>query len=76
MILFLNLIDFFNAIPEMLSSTKINRLSKIAGHQLEAEQVIPDLSSAIKELIENSLDSIPSSISTAENLIQSFLIVI
>ena len=56
----------------MLSTTKINRLPTFAGHQLEAEQVIPDLSSAVKELVENSLDSNPSSISNVKISIYNF----
>lgn len=48
----------------MLTTTKIARLTTSTSHQLEAEQVIPDLSSALKELVENSLDSNPSTIST------------
>lgn len=41
----------------------IARLSTSTSHHLEAEQVIPDLASSIKELVENSLDSNPHSIS-------------
>lgn len=42
--------------------SKICRLNSASSHQLEAEQVIPDLPSVMKELIENSLDSDPHSI--------------
>jgi uncharacterized membrane protein len=38
---------------------KIEKLSSVTSHQLEAEQVIPDLAAAVKELVENSLDSNP-----------------
>ena len=47
----------------MLSTNKISRLTTSTSYQLEAEQVIPDLSSALKELVENALDSNPSTIS-------------
>ena len=44
-------------------TNKIARLTTSTSHQLEAEQVIPDLASALKELVENALDSNPSAIS-------------
>lgn len=44
-------------------SGKIARLSSLTSHQLEAEQVIPDFSAALKELVENSLDANPETIS-------------
>lgn len=47
-----------------MHAKKVARLAVSTCHQLEAEQVIPDLSCAIKELIENALDSKPSTIST------------
>lgn len=43
---------------------KIARLTTSASHHLEAEQVISDLAATVKELVENALDSNPSSIST------------
>lgn len=42
---------------------KISKLATFTSHHLEAEQVIPDLISSIKELVENSLDSNSNSIS-------------
>lgn len=45
--------------------SKIARLSTSTSFQLEAEQVIADLSSAVKELVENSLDSNPRIISNS-----------
>ena len=47
----------------MVAANKIARLTTSTSHQLEAEQVIPDLSSALKELVENALDSKSSIIS-------------
>lgn len=46
----------------MLSTSKIARLDRASRHQLEAEQVIVDVSSVLKELIENSLDAKATSI--------------
>ncbi len=43
---------------------KIARLASLTSHQLEAEQVIPDLAAAVKELVENALDANPDSLST------------
>lgn len=51
---------------------RICRLNSTSSHQLEAEQVIPDLPSALKELIENSLDSNPDSIGIQK--IQRFIL--
>lgn len=42
---------------------KIARLSSPTRHQLEAEQVIPDLVAAVKELVENALDANPQTLS-------------
>lgn len=56
---------------QMITTNKIARLTTSTSHQLEAEQVIPDLSSALKELVENSLDSNPSTISTPLNQVLS-----
>lgn len=50
-------------IPEIAIMNRIARLETFTSYQLEAEQVIADLSSAVKELIENSLDSNPRSVS-------------
>lgn len=47
----------------MITTSKIARLTASTSHQLEAEQVIPDITSALKELIENALDSNPKTIS-------------
>lgn len=49
----------------------IAKLSSSTSHHLEAEQVIPDLAAAVKELFENSLDSTPSYISN--NIIPTFI---
>jgi DNA mismatch repair ATPase MutL len=49
--------------PEITPMSKIARLTTSTSFQLEAEQVIADLSSAVKELVENSLDSNPRAIS-------------
>ncbi len=46
----------------MLATSKIARLDRASGYQLEAEQVIVDVSSVLKELIENSLDAKATSI--------------
>lgn len=46
----------------MLGNKKIVRLDSQSRHQLEAEQVIVDLSSVLKELVENALDAKASSI--------------
>lgn len=46
----------------MLGGAKIARLDRASRHQLEAEQVIVDVSSVLKELIENSLDAKAASI--------------
>lgn len=40
----------------------ITRLGRAASHQIEAEQVIVDVASVVKELIENSLDANPTCI--------------
>lgn len=53
----------FSLSPEITLMSKIARLETSTSFQLEAEQVIADLSSAVKELIENSLDSNPQTIS-------------
>lgn len=53
--------------------SKIARLSALTSHQLEAEQVIADLSSAIKELTENSLDSNPRTISNIKSFPIKFI---
>lgn len=49
--------------PEITLMSKIARLTTSTSFQIEAEQVIADLSSAVKELVENSLDSNPRAIS-------------
>jgi DNA mismatch repair ATPase MutL len=46
----------------VLGGAKIARLDRASRHQLEAEQVIVDVSSVLKELIENSLDAKAGSI--------------
>lgn len=49
----------------MPSSPKIARLDRASRYQLEAEQVIVDVSSVLKELIENSLDAKATTIGKA-----------